>query len=175
MAGRKSAMYGSGADTALTPVVVLPATSGNAAAGYSPELLDELITTLIQDAEGGARLIGQYKPALQNLMQRLQSEVTLVLSMIPQATRVANSDGSPRIETEGLETALRLADKITMILDRVNKMVLNSVKSIDDGTRLRKDLATGDTERKRLEDLGEQQLRKIIQQASEGNFKSDGV
>jgi hypothetical protein len=169
-------MYGSGADTALTPVVVLPATSGNAAAGYSPELLDELITTLIQDAEGGARLIGQYKPALQNLMQRLQSEVTLVLSMIPQASQIAAQGTTPaRIETEGLETALRLADKITMILDRVNKMVLNSVKSIDDGTRLRKDLATGDTERKRLEDLGEQQLRKIIQQANEGNFKSDGV
>lgn len=178
MAGKRSAVYGAIVDQRgnATPVTVDndPVGLGDKA-GYEPERLDPVIGVLIHNAESGAALLQRYTPALAVLMERVETELkTLLTAMKPTELPNPDAEVPPKGMGDGIAIALDLANKVSIILERLNKMTLNAVKSKDDATRLRTFLATGDEEGVGgLENLSEDQLRRIVIGAASGWTKTE--
>jgi len=175
MAGKRSAVYGAvydprgGSAKQVSIELSGPQALGlRDKSGYAPEQLDPVIQTLIDNAGSGAELLRQYTPLLGALMNRLQDEVSTMLTNPP-------TDNLEALAAIGRVTStVDLAGKISIIIERLSKMTMNSVKSKDDATRLRTFLATGDEEgRAGLEGLGENQLRRIVTEAAQGWVKTD--
>lgn len=176
MAGKKSAIYGGAQLTDQrglgVPVPIDTEPIGlREKIGYMPERLDDLIETLIQNTEQGAGLLRKYTPALGQLMSRLAAELDVLLqAMAVTAPPSASGEVVAPAVPAGVDIALRLAGQVSIILERLNRMTMQSVKAKDDATRLRVFLATGDDEEalKGLENCSEIELRKMVQAAAAG-------
>lgn len=174
--GKKSAVYGIITDQRGTGSLaeVLGPTSLGDKSGYEPQILDPIIQQLLDNADSGARMVQQYTPMLHALMDRLNAEIQVLLATIP-STQVIQ-DGSEVIApkmSDALQLVLGLADKASIIIDRLTKMNNNATKSVDDASRLRTFLATGDEDDGGLKNMGENQLRKLIIDAAQGIMKVD--
>jgi hypothetical protein len=167
-------LYGPDAVNATTghavPMVIeaMPVGGLRDKAGYAPERLDDTIGQLIQNAETGARLIADSTPMLQSLMLRVQHEVDAQLAQVVATAPLKEGEVPPPHVRAELAVALSLAKDISIIMERLNKMVLGSGKVLDDASRLRTFLATGDAERGGLEELGENQLKQMLLDAVSG-------
>lgn len=169
--GKKSAVYGSlvNARGQGAMVEVLPPRGLDDRAGYSPEALDPIIATLLRNASDGAQLVAAQGPMLMALMQRVQHEIGVLLEMTkPSEVQVVEGEVSKPAISEALACLLPLADKASIILDRLNKMTLNAAKTVDDASRLRTFLATGDEDDGGLKGMSESQLRQLINDAAQG-------
>lgn len=174
MAGKRSAIYGEARtqDGLGMPMVIERGVVGMDKGGYAPETLDPVIQRLIDNADSGATLLQRFTPMLAAIMTRLDAEVKKNLDMVT-AVPVKEGEVPPPHVTAATAMVLEMAEKVTSILEKINKMTMQSVRSKDDATRLRTFLATGDTERKGLEELGENQLRRIINEAAAGFRSTD--
>lgn len=177
MAGKRSAIYGALTDSrgrSRNVEVYQPQVLGvNEKGGFAPERLDNVVQSLIENAEGGAELLKTYTPMLQQLMMKLADEVKLLLeNMAP--TKFAEGEVQPTRITDALTVALELSGKVSMVLERVNKMTMQSSKSVDDVTRLRTFLVTGDDDPTGIDGLGETDLRRIVANAAAGFKAEDG-
>ena len=164
---RKS-MYGTvtRVDGRSSPVTVLDPIRSMDKGGYEPEALDPLIQKIAVNAMAGGALLDRYTPMLETVMRQLQTQLAGVLQqLMPNPT--AEAAGEPNVRGVYYE-ALNLAEKISLLLERLNRMKLNSIKALDDATRLRAYLATGDVDDGGLSGLGEQALRKIVTDAATG-------
>jgi hypothetical protein len=163
---RKS-MYGSlqRTDGSGAPVQVLsPSTLDKG--GFEPEALDPLIAKVARNAMAESVLLDRYTPMLETIMKQLETQLAGVLRQLaPNPT--AEAAGEPNVRGVYYE-ALNLAEKVSLILERLNRMKMNAIRALDDGTRLRAYLATGDVDDGGLSGLGEQELRKIINEAAAG-------
>jgi hypothetical protein len=182
--GKKSALYGSVTTPQGdgTPVLVEHMPLGlHEKSGYDPAKLDPIIDTLIDNAASGARLLKTYTPALEALMRRLAQELNQRLDSLTAQQRPAlpaPADGKapippPLPSPDALEVVLDLASKVSVILERLNKMTMNSVGSKDQATRLRTFLATGDSDDGGLANMGENQLRRMVVRAAAGWTKAE--
>lgn len=170
--GKKSAVYGALVDQRGNgaPAEVLPAEIFGTKAGYSPQALDPYIKQLVENADLGSQMVRQYTPMLTALMDRLKTEIDTLLDSIPE-TPVTGEVSAPQM-SDALQLVLGLADKASIILDRLTKMNNNATKSADDATRLRHFLAGGEEDDGGLKNLGENALRKIVTDAAQGIMKA---
>jgi hypothetical protein len=177
MPGKRSAIYGALTDSrgrSRNVEVFQPKVLGvNEKAGFAPERLDDVVASLIENAEGGAELLKQYTPMLQQLMMKLGEEIKLLLEHMAPTTFSTNGEAAPTRITDALTVALELSSKVSVVLERVNKMVMQSSKSVDDVTRLRTFLVTGDDDPTGIDGLGETDLRRIVANAASGFKESD--
>lgn len=175
--GRKSAIYGSPATTdggRQVPVVIETGAVGVFdKAGIQPDRLDGVVEVLIRNAESGADLLLQHGPMLDRLMRHLQREIDARVEMLEELSAAPKTGEIPKGIPAALAELLDLAGKVSIILDRVNKMTLNAVKSKDDAIRLRTFIATGDEQDHGFADMGETALRKIVNAAAHG-FQDGG-
>ena len=169
--GKKSAVYGELTTSRgqVMPVEVMPPGAFSDKAGYAPQALDPIIEKLLENAASGAELLTTTVPMLRALMVRLQAEVAVLLSNMPVTQPLdPNAEVVPPDMGGAISIVLGLADKASMILDRLQKMNLNQTKAADDATRLRTFLATGDEENDGLKGLGEAQLARMVTDAASG-------
>lgn len=177
MAGKKSAIYGGAVldshKSLGAPMVIEPEVLASALdrAGFAPERLDGIIRTLIDNADSGSKLLQEYTPMLQGIMRRLRTELDAMLATMAVTPPVSEDGKAPTGMGDGVIIMLELAGKVSVVLERLNKMTLHAVKSKDDAVRLRTFLATGDDERATLENLGETALRRIVTDAAQGWIK----
>ena len=175
MAGKRSAIYGALTDSrgrSRNVEVYEPQVLGvNEKGGFAPERLDAVVQSLIENAEGGAELLKTYTPMLQDLMRKLAEEIKLLLDNMAPTT--FNGETPKTAITDALTVALELSSKVSVVLERVNKMTMQSSKSVDDVTRLRTFLVTGDDDPTGIDGLGETDLRRIVANAAAG-FKDNG-
>lgn len=165
---RNSAIYGGEGrtlDGRGVPAVVLPERDKG---GYGPSDLDAPIQTLLANASEGARLLQVHTPLLDALLVELKAQITELLTWIAE-----HREGKVRLNDEGVAIpppnigdVSKAATQVSQVVERINKMQLNSVKAADDATRLRSFLA-GDQDRGDLDGLGERDLRRIIVEAAQ--------
>jgi len=157
---RKSAIYSEASSNGTSlPVVVEGALARRD--GMAPERLDDVIETLVDNAESGAALLKQYTPVLEGLMHKLQDGLTVLFT--PQEP----VDGVEPTPPPSWQLILDIAGKVSVIIERMSKMTMQAVKSKDDATRLRMELAKG-PESVDLDNLSEGQLRKLVLDAAAG-------
>lgn len=182
--GKKSAVYGAIVDQRGNgaSVEVLPDRYPDDKAGYAPERLDPVVQTLIQNAETGSTMLVEYSPILAAVMVKIKEQLQTQLEcMTPQELpENASADDIKRaalLRDLAFSGLLELAEKASCILERVNKMVFQSVRSKDTASRLRaflagvgedKDGADG------LANLSESELRRRVTQAAQGWSHNDG-
>jgi hypothetical protein len=176
--GKKSAVYGAIVDQRGNgaSVEVLPERYPDDKAGYAPEKLDPVVATLIENAETGSQMLVEYSPILKAVMQKVNEQLAAALERLtPKDLPYDASEEDKKREAMLRDLAfnglLELADKAAQLLERVNKMVFQSVRSKDTASRLRaflagvgedKDGADG------LANLSENELRRRIVDAAQG-------
>jgi hypothetical protein len=178
MAGRRSMIYGEAttADGRGVPVTIDGAPTGLAdKAGIEPSRLDVAVNGLIKICEDGAEMLEHNGPMLTALMQRVQVEAKKALHRIEMQSAAEDAlteDERAKIIpgiNDQLARALDIASKVSVILDRVNKMLTNAVKAKDVAIRLRTYIATGDQEDRGLESMGENALRRLVNATANGD------
>ena len=176
--GRRSAIYGSAttSDGRGLPVPIDTAVGLADKAGVEPSRLDMAIDGLIKLCEDGAQLLDNQGPMLDALMKRVQVEAQRSLARIEQLTaeedaRVERGEATtlPGIN-DMLARALDIVNRVTVVMDRVNKMLLNAIKAKDTAIRLRTFIATGDEAQTGLEGLGESALRRMVNLTANGEM-----
>lgn len=168
--GRRSIIYGEAttADGRGLPVTVDGRGGLIDQAGIQPTELDEAIGSLIKLCEDGGELLSTSGPMLDALMKRVDVEAKKALARIEQLSaeedaRVAKGEATtiPGIN-DMLARALDVANRVTIIMDRVNKMLLNAVKAKDTAVRLRTFVATGDEQDRGINNMSENALRRLV-------------
>jgi hypothetical protein len=135
-------------------------------AGYAPEALDPVVQVIIRNNEIVSGLLLKYTPILAKLMERVEVEVRVQLEMDPDN---ACEKCKTLVDPRNFSIAANVAEKVSIILDRLNKMMYQGVRSMDDATRLRTFLKVGDSDDfGGLKTLSESQLRKIVSDAAAG-------
>jgi len=177
--GRRSAIY-SEARTNDGRGLPMTVEGGNTGlidkANVDPTRLDAAIDSLVRLCEDGAALIDENGPMLRALMQRVQIEANRTLKQIEALSELEQSQAEKGESTvipglnDMLARTLDIVNKVTTIMDRVNKMLVNAVKSKDTAIRLRTFIATGDSETHGLENLSENALRRLINQTANGEM-----
>lgn len=171
--GRKSTIYGEATvreEGRGVPMTIQSGVVGLAdKAGMEPSRLDIAIENLVRNVEDSAEVLLQNGPMLKRslglLYRMVNEEVERLETLLaaPESGEVA----SP-ILSQKLVSALELTGKISIIMDRTAKSITNAVKAQDDAIRLRTFIATGDEGESGLENLGENQLRRIVNAAAGG-------
>jgi len=136
------------------------------AGALTAEGLNPIIRTLAENANSGAQLLERYTPVLEGLLNQLQ--IKLVEFFTP---REPDEEGNLEADPDLADT-LKLADKVSVIIERLTKMVMQSVKAKDDAARLQMALEEkgGASD---LDDLGEGELRKKVLEAAAGFITSE--
>lgn len=111
-------------------------------AGFEPTGLDPTLRKYVTFAEENMRLLEVMGPKLSAIIERL----------------AASPEGP---------TAIRDAEDITLIYDRMSKAGLNIVRALDELSRLRSFLAGGPDSRPDLSHRGEHELRTLLLDACE--------
>lgn len=177
--GRKSTIYGSAvtADGRGLPMTVDNNTGLADKAGIEPSRLDGAISSLIKLCEDGAELLDQNGPMLTVLMQRVQKEAQRSLAEIERVSLEEDRqrDAGEIVATipginDQLARALEIANKVSIVMDRVNKMLVNAIKAKDTAVRLRTFIATGDMEQTGLENMSESALRRMVNETANGEM-----
>ncbi len=180
--GRRSAIYGSQgsaqhADGSGLPVTVDSNVGFVDKANVDPSRLDAAIDSLVRLCEDGAALIDENGPMLRALMQRVQVEANRALARIEALSNLEQSQlekGEDAASIPGLTDmlarSLDIVNKVTVVMDRVNKMLVNAVKAKDTAIRLRTFIATGDSDTHGLENLSENALRRMINLTANGEM-----
>jgi hypothetical protein len=175
--GRRSPIY----DVAVTadgrglPVTIEQGATLTTAAGMQPDRLDAAIDGLVRLCEEGAELLDEAGPMVRGLMQQMHREASKSLARIEKISAAQDAlteDEQAKVIpglTDMLARNLDVTNKVTTILDRVNKMLLNAVKAKDVAVRLRTFIATGDGERHGLEDMSENALRRLVNATANGD------
>lgn len=172
--GRKSAIYGDAVtgDGRGLPMTVESHVGLVDKAGIEPQQLDSAVQSLISIVDGGSALLLSNAPMLEKLMKALQKEVDRVMeSFEVEAERAALSPPSEQSKpglTVAIAVLLDLTARVSIVLDRVDKMVMNAVKAKDMVVRLRTFIATGDEHDRGLDGMSENQLRKMINATARG-------
>lgn len=133
-------------------------------AGYEPEVLDPIIQTLLTNAQQGASFLANSAPMMLALLADLEGHVKALLATAP----LPDEDEDPGSLPPGFRRAIKAAHDISRIMERVQRVSSGATKALDDASRLRTFLATGDTNLGGLEGLSETQLRRIVVGAAEG-------
>lgn len=142
-------------------------------AGMEANQLDVAIAGLVKVVEDGSALLATAGPTIERLMNHLQRELTKQIAKLEEefeAQRTAPPGEVTRGLSPQLVETLEAANRVTMILDRVNKMLTNSVKAQDQAIRLRTFIATGDEDRTGLDGMSEAALRRLINQTANGEM-----
>lgn len=180
--GRRSAIYGTQgsaqhADGSGLPVIVDSNVGLVDRANVDPSRLDTAIDSLVRLCEDGAALIDENGPMLRALMQRVQVDANRTLKQIEMLSlkeqQALDAGEDPKTIpglTDMLARSLDIVNKVTVVLDRVNKMLVNAVKAKDTAIRLRTFIATGDAETHGLENLSENALRRMINLTANGEM-----
>jgi hypothetical protein len=177
-AGRRSTIYGeaSTADGRGLPMTIENNIGLADKAGMTPDRLDAAIEGLVSICEDGAALIDQCGPMLTAYMQQVQKEAAKALRRIEalsEAEDAMTADEKNKIIpgiNDQLGRSLDIVNKVTTVLDRVNKMLGNAVKAKDTAVRLRTFIATGDTDTHGLEGMSENALRRMVNLTANGEM-----
>jgi hypothetical protein len=149
---RRSAVYG---EALSSTGVAVPAVVERPHKGFPPERLDGIIDMLVSNADSGAMLLAKYTPMLDAMLTQLAEHVAVLLSL-----------GSPTADS--FPDLVAVAGEVSTIMERVNKMMLSSVKAKDQAVRLQKFLTGDDDKATELDNLGEIQLRRLVNEAADG-------
>lgn len=179
--GRRSAIYGDQASATTIDGRGLPVTIDSVVgladrAGVEPTKLDNAIAGLIAMCEDGAELLQEAGPLVRGLVEQMKKEAEKTvhrIEMLSAAQDAKTEDEQMKIVpgiTDMLARSLDVTNKITIVLDRVNKMLLNAVKAKDVAIRLRTFIATGDEAAHGLEDMGENALRRLVNLTANGEM-----
>lgn len=162
--GRRSVIYGEmvTSDGRAAPVDVLaPLDKG----GIPPDRLNDLIDGFAKVLDDGASLIETSGKTLDRLMKHLSKELHKQISKL-EAEYAAQEDAPPGEVVRGiapqLAETMMMADKVTLILDRLTKMQSNAMKAQDQAVRLRTFIATGDQDDHGLDGMSENALRRLV-------------
>lgn len=158
-------------DGRASPVQVLDPLSDKS--GIPADRLDTLIDGLAKVLDDGAALINRTGTTLDRLMGHLVKELNKQINKL-EAEYEAQQDAQPGEVVRGLAPQLAetmaMADKVTLMLDRLNKMQSNAVKAQDQAVRLRTFIATGDEVDHGLDGLGENALRRLVNATLNGEM-----
>lgn len=172
--GRRSAIYGEAitADGAGLPVTI-DTLSPFDKAGIAPTQLDEAIRGFVGIIDDGTRLLSQSGDTIQRLMTHLERELNVEITKL-EAEHANGHDANGGEVTRGmsprLAESLKMANSVTVILDRVHKMMMNAVRAQDQAVRLRAFVATGDESVTGLEGQSENALRRLINATLQGEM-----
>lgn len=164
--GRRSAIYGEAvtADGAGLPVTIDSNVSLIDKAGISPDVLDEAIRGFVKIIDDGTAMLSNTGDTIARLMTHLEKELNRQITQLE--AEYANGHGANGEVVRGLSPqlaeSLKMANSVTVILDRVHKMMSNAVKAQDQAVRLRTFIATGDEAVTGLEGQSENALRRLI-------------
>jgi hypothetical protein len=150
--------------------------------GFAPETLDGVIQTLVDNARSGAELLQKYTPLVAGLMQELQTylgnelehmQLQVALARAPIDRSEEDAEKARAVQAATMAQVLDWTSRVSMVLERINKMTMQAVKTKDEATRLRVFLA-GDEERGTLDGMSEVALRKLVSDAASGWTSPDG-
>lgn len=174
--GDQNAAYATTADGRGLPVTVDNNRGLVDRAGVEPARLDDAIDSLIKVCEDGAALIDGAAPMLDAIMKRVRIESDKALARIESLSATIDEKEATEQQitvlpgiNDMLARALDVASKVTTIMDRVNKMLVNAVKAKDTAIRLRTFIATGDQDQTGLDGMSENALRRIVNETAQGN------
>lgn len=176
--GRKSAIYGQAitGDGRGVPMTIDNNVGLIERAGVEPSRLDGAIDGLITLCEDGASMLATNGTVLAKLMTRVNAEAEKALARIEQLSAAEEQMTPEELAkivpgiNDQLGRSLDIVNKVTIVLDRVNKMLANAVKAKDIAIRLRTFIATGDELDTGLEGMSESQLRRIINATANGEM-----
>src|SRR6266566_2346477 len=115
---RKSIIYGEATtEHGGLPMTIEPPISRG---GLTPEVLDPIVRTLANNADAGSKLLETYSPILEGLMHQLQEKLVEFYSV-----REVVEGEPPKAEPDLLAT-LQLADKVSVIIARISKLVMKA-------------------------------------------------